>query len=88
MPVCGDPSCKMEVRDGEVAKEVFFLDTTTGRVLSLKRHDQCADKYTGDGSSLRRVSSEERKLLLSPAAAMRNMLAERRRAKKKMSVKK
>lgn len=87
MPICGDPSCKMEVRDGEVAKEVFFLDTSTGRVLSLKRHDRCADKYTGDGSSFRRVSSEERKVLLSPASAMKNMLADRQR-KKKSSVKK
>lgn len=78
MPICGDPSCKLEVRDGEVAKEVFLLDKSTGRVLSLKRHDKCADRYTSEGSNLRRISAEERKVLLSPASAMKNMLAARR----------
>ena len=78
MPICGDPSCKLEVRDGEVAREIFFLDKSTGRVLSLKRHDKCAERYEAEGSNLRRVSADERKVLLSPASAMKNMLAARR----------
>jgi hypothetical protein len=78
MLICGDPSCKLEVRDGEVAKEIFFLDKSTGRILSLKRHDKCAERYEVEGSNLRRVSADERKVLLSPASAMKNMLAARR----------
>ena len=71
----------VEVRDGEAAAEKFFLDETNGRVISLVRHEVCAEKYTTPGSRFRRISPEEKKLLLSPASAFKNELAARRMKK-------
>ena len=84
MPACQDPSCGVEVRDGEAAGEKLFVDETSGRVISLIRHEVCADRYASAGSRFRRISSSEKKNLLSPASAMKNELAARRREKLRM----
>lgn len=71
----------VEVRDGEAASEKLFLDQTNGRVISLVRHEVCAEKYTTPGSRFRRISQDEKKALLSPASALKNELAARQRMK-------
>ena len=77
--ICTRPGCLKPITDPAEAAEKKFIVVKSGQIITLRRHDACAEKYAG--GSIRRATPEDVRMALSPASAMKRMLAERRRQK-------
>lgn len=62
-------------------REKTFLVVATGQVITLRRHDACAEQY--NTSDFRRVTSSEVAQTLSPAATRKRALDRRRASQSK-----
>jgi hypothetical protein len=73
-PICERPDCRKPITDPAEQAEKKFLIVKTGKVVLLRRHDACAEKYTVD---IRRLTDAEAMLALSPAAVRSRGLRKR-----------
>jgi len=76
--ICQRPDCRKPITDPREAAEKRFVVVSTGAVITLRRHDACAEKYA---STLRPATDEDVRKFMSPASARSRGLEQRRRTK-------